>query len=405
VIKSYNIWPPLFFGVALAVSFNALASERSLEADVSARAEYNDNIFLTDQEHDAVSGLIVTPTLSGIIKEENWEAKLNAGLRINKYSDSNLDSNDQLFDLTGRYLAQRNIFSLNINHNLDSNLRSTSDDFGVVVGRRVNRKMQSITPQYTYLLTERSILQFSYTYTDVDYIDAEDTGFTPYITENVSGALIYNLTERDKLTFSFSVVDYRSQNKLITYQLYSPRIGLDHEFTETLSGNFSIGVSNRNSTNRQTQTFDFFGRPITISQEIDSKSRGLVFDFGMKQLLETGQLEGTFSRSDTTDSFGGLNQINRIGASYSDKLSELWRYTISSRYDDITSVGRSSTTDRNTFYFDSMVSYSIAINWNVNASYQYAARKFKSDASENRAPHSNRVYLGLTYNFPPLSTF
>jgi hypothetical protein len=386
-------------------SFNAFSSEQSLEADVSARAEYNDNIFLTDQEHDAVTGLIITPSIAGVIKEAHWEAKLAASLRINQYSDNNLDSNDQYFDLTGRYIAERNIFSLNVNHDLDSNLSSTSTDFGIV-GRRINRKMQSITPQYTRLLTERAALVLSYTYSDVDFLDAEDTGFTPYVTESISGSFIYDLTEKDKLTLSLTAIDYRSRNDLVTYQLFVSRAGVDHKFTETLSGDFSLGVSRRNSTNRQTQTFDFFGRPITVTQVFDAKNRGLVYDAGIKNLFESGQIEGRISRDDTTDSFGGLNEVNRLNLIYTNRVSELWRYKISGRYDDITSISSGSIrTDRDIFFFESVAYYSITSKWNVNASYRYIARKFKSDTSDNRAPHSNRIYLGLTYNFPSLSTF
>ena len=107
--------------------FISHASERSLDAKIDGHAEYNDNIFLTTEPHDSVTGLIITPSLSGIIKEENWEAKLRAKIKSHNYSDSNLNSNDQYFDLTGKYLAERNIFSLNVNYDLASNLNSTSN--------------------------------------------------------------------------------------------------------------------------------------------------------------------------------------------------------------------------------------------------------------------------------------
>ena len=195
--------------------FISHASERSLDAKIDGRVEYNDNILLTNLPHDSVTGLIITPSLSGIIKEENWEAKLLAKIKSHNYSDDNLDSNDQYFDLTGRYTAERNIFSLNVNYDLASNLNSTSTDFGVV-GRRVNTKNQSITPQYTRLLTERLALILSYTYLDVDYLEVENTGYTPYVSETGTASLIYDLTEKDKLTFSLFAVDYASRNDQLT---------------------------------------------------------------------------------------------------------------------------------------------------------------------------------------------
>ena len=129
LIKIPRVPVILLLCIAVLSISNAYSYEAALQADIDARAEYNDNIFLTSLPHDAVTGIIITPSLSGIIKEENWEAKLRARVRINKYSDDTIDGNDQLFDLTGQYNAQRNIFSLNINHDLDSNLSSTSTDF------------------------------------------------------------------------------------------------------------------------------------------------------------------------------------------------------------------------------------------------------------------------------------
>jgi len=405
VFKVSNVWRVLAICTMLSYAQAAYAKEYKLEADVDARAEYNDNIFLTSAPHDGTTGLIVTPALTGVIKEENLEGELRARLRINRYSDQNLNGNDQLFDLTGRYIAERNIFSLNIIHNLDSNLNSTSTDFGIV-GRRINRKSQSITPQYTRLLTERSILILSYTYTDVDYLEAENTGFTPYKTETGSGSLIYDLTERDKLTVSLQAIDYTSKNDLVTYQLFTSRFGIDHKFTETLSTDFLVGVSRQNSTNLQSESFDFFGQTILITQEIDAGNRGLVLDIGIIQLFENGQIEGRISRNNNTNSFGGLDEVDRFKINYRHKMSELWRYNISGRFEDIESISSGSrSTDRKVFFFETIAFYSISRNWDVNASYRYIMRRFKSDTSEDRAPHSNRIFLGLTYNFPSLSTF
>ena len=391
--------------VVLIQSLNAYSSERLLEANIEAGAEINDNIFLTSLPHNTVKGVIVAPSLIGVMKEENWEARLKARIKSYNYSDKSLDSNDQYFNLTGRYLADRNIFSLNVNHDLASSLSATSSDFGLVA-RRVNTKRQSISPQYTRLLTERFVLSLSYTYTDVDFLEADNTAFTPYVTETGSGSLIYDLTEKDKLTVSLTATDYTSHNKLVTYQLFMSRVGVEHNFSETLLTDFQIGVSRRSSTNLQTQSFDFFGQPITITQEVDAKDRGLVLNVGFTQLFETGQMTGRISRDNTANSLGGLDRVDRFKVNYSDKLSALWRYNVSARIENYTSISSvSRNSDREVFFFDMEGYYSITRNWKLNASYTYALRRFKGDASDAKAPYSNRVYVGLTYNFPSLSTF
>ncbi len=405
MIKISRVFEILGVCILLFQTSNAYSYEASLEADIDARAEYNDNIFLTTQAHDSVTGLIITPSLSGIIKEQHWQAKLNAMIKSQNYSDHSLDGNDQFFDLTGQYNAQRNIFSLNITHDLGSNLNSTSTDFGIA-GRRINTTRQSITPQYTRLITERLVLTLYYAYTDVDYEDAENTPYTPYFNETGSASLMYNLTEKDKLSISLQGVDYNSKNDLITYRLFTSRIGLDHKFSERLSANFLVGISRLNSTNLTTQTFDFFGQPIIVTQEIDYENRGSVYDAGITQLLESGTIGGRISRNITSNSFGGLDRSDQLTVNYLKKVSSLWRYTIKGSISDITSrnTGEKSLS-RNLFIFNSTVYYSFSQDWNVNASYSYRARRFESDSSEDRAPHSNRVYVGLSYNFPSLSTF
>ena len=391
--------------VLLAQASNTYSVERRLDASVSARVEHNDNIFLVENPEGSVTGITITPSLTGIIKEQNWETRMRAKLGINKYSEHDLDSNDQYFNLFGSYQEQRDIFSLDINHDIISSLTFSSVDIGL--GRkRIKRKTQSVSPVYTRLLTERLTSTFSYIYSDVDFLDAENTQYTPYIIQTGTASLRYSLTQRDSVSFTLRAVDYESKNKLTSYQLFVTNIGIAHQFTETLSSNFQIGVSRQNTTNLRTQTEDFFGEIITLTREIDSENRGLVYNAGLTQSLETGSINANISRNDTTNSFGGLDVTNRITLGYDNRINELWRYDIDGSFSDVTQVTTGAgVNDRDMFSFNALARYSINLNWNFTASYQYLLRKFKSDASNDRAPHSNRIFIGLSYNFPPYSTF
>ena len=121
--------------------------------------------------------------------------------------------------------------------------------------------------------------------------------------------------------------------------------------------------------------------------------------------METGKIEGRVSRNFTSNSFGGINRTDQLKLKYSENISALWRYAINARIEDISSKNTGGDLSRNVFFFESIAYYSITRNWDVNASYRYVQRKYKSDTSDDRAPHSNRIYVGLTYNFPSLSTF
>lgn len=388
-------------------SFSAVSKEWLIETDIDARAEYNDNIFLSPLPHDSVSGVIVTPSIKGVVREAHWQADMTARLRSNNYSNSRLNSNDRYFDLTGRYNVERNLFSLNMNYDLDSNLNAASPDFGLTLGQRVERKNQSITPSYTRFFTERLLMSLSYTYSDVYYFDADRTGYIPYITESVAFSLAYDLSEKDKLTFSFSAVDYTSQDELLTYQLFMPRMGIEHEFSSTFSFNFMAGTSRRNSTNKTTQSFDFFGQPIIITREIDASDRGFVLDAGFRQDHETGAFTGSITRDNTTNSYGGLNEVDSFKLGYNSWVTDLLRYSLIGRYKDYSAVSSGlRDTDRKALFLEGILNYSLSRDWRFNASYRYVQRRFKNnDSSGSKAPYSNRVYVSLTYNFPDLSTF
>jgi hypothetical protein len=395
----------VFCSSCLLLSFKVNAIQYAIESDVSARAEYNDNIFLTSQPHDSVYGLTVIPEAKMIAKEAHWETFINGRLRSNNYSDHNLDSNDIYLDVSGKYSQERNVYSLAGSYDKDSNLNALSTDFGVT-GRRVNRKLWSITPQYQRLLTERAVLSISYNHIDVDYIDAEDTGYVPYKADIASGSLAYYLTEKDKVSFTLQATDYMSKDGSFEYQLFITRLGIEHNFSELWSVDFSIGGSRRNSTNTVTQTFDFFGQPITLTQVTDYTDKGYVLDAGFERKMETGAFTGRISRDDVTNSFGGLNEVNTVRIGLNQKLTEVWRYDIQARYEDINAISSGTrTTVRDVLFFEPRLYYIINRHWTANASYRYITRKFKSDTSDDQAPHSNSIFVGMTYNFPDISTF
>jgi len=386
------------------VACDANAAEWSIESDVDSRVEYHDNIFLTTLDHDSVTGLIVTPSLKLLARDQNWETSLDTRLRSNNYDDSNLNSNDIYFDLTERYATERNSYSLNGNLDFDSNLDSESTDFGIL-GTRIKRERLSITPQFTRQITERLMFSTNYTYLDVDYKDAENTGFVAYETNSVSGSLVYNFSEKDQVNFVVQAVNYESKDNTFEYDLITARIGVSRQWSESFSTNYLVGGSQRDSTSRRTQTFDFFGQPVTITQVTDTSDSGFVMDAGFDKKWLTSSLTGSVSRDNTSDSFGGLNEVDRFKLVFGQKITEIWKYSVSASYDSTRSIGGANQfADREYIFLEPVVYYSLARDLRVNASYRYVRRKFSSQVGSD-TPDSNRFFVGITYNFPSISTF
>jgi hypothetical protein len=202
------------------------------------------------------------------------------------------------------------------------------------------------------------------------------------------------LSETDKLNFILQATDYQSKDEILEYQLFITRIGVVHEFSELWSADVSIGGSRRDATVRVTPNLDS-----------DFSDTGYVLDAGLTRTMETGTFSGTISRENKPNSFGGLNEVDMLEFILGQNITERWRYSIVARYKDIDAVSDvDRSTDREIVLFQPRLFYTIGRQWTAEASYRYIQRKFKDDISQS-APHSNLIFIGMTYNFPDISTF
>ncbi len=385
----------------LCLPGHALAAQYSLVTKASARAEINDNIFITSAAHDSVSGLVVTPQARLVVKELNWQSYLNTKLVFNRYSDHNLDSNDVLFDWSSSYSLERHVLSLDVKYNKDSSLNSTSSDFGVVA-RRVKSRSSALAPSYQYIANQRTRLSLTANRTQVDYSD--DVGFIAYSLDSLSASWLYTLSERNTVSLTLQGSKYRSDDGIYQYDLTVLQVGLQHQFNELWSFNGAIGDSRRNSSNQATNTINFFGQTINVIQVNNFTTNGLVLDATFKRDLEQGRLGITFSRNNAANSFGGLNEVSTFKLMHQYQISELWQQVLSIRYEDVNAVSSGvMVTDRTVLLFEIRLIRQIDRQWKINASYRYATRQF--DAVLAADASSNRLFLGLTYNFPDISTF
>lgn len=394
---------PLLILLLLGWGGESYAVQYSLESGISARAEYHDNILLTTTQHDSVYGLVVTPQISLVAKELDWKTSLNTKFIGNRYSDSNLNSNDLFFVLDSSLRQEINTFSLSVVYNRDSSLNSASSDFGIA-SKRVKSSLVNMSLGYQLDLSERSRLSLSLSRKEVDYDDNQGTGFLAYALSSASSRLFYVYSETQTLTFDLQYTDYESDDGAFQYQLGVVQIGLQQQFDELWSFNGSIGASRRSSTNETTQSIDFFGQPVTLVQVNDFVSSGVVLDARISRQLQTGEAFFLLSRSNTTNSFGGLNEVSTAKLSYTEKWSELWRHTLSIRYEEVSAVSSAiRSTDRTALFLEARLTRHFSRRWNMNVSYRYVTRMFATGLASNA--DSNRLFLGLTYNFPDISTF
>jgi len=381
------------------------ATEWALESNVASSVIYNDNIFMTTLPHDSVTGVLITPSAKFEASEADWETGVVARLRNNSYSDSNLDSNDILLGLNTSMKSERNAYSFNGGYDLNSSLNTESDEFGIT-GSRVKSRRWNVSPEYSRQVTERVSVSFGYNHSDTNFKDAESTGLVSSVSNGLNTSFGYNITEITQLSVVLQFSNYEQGSGSFEYDQAVVRAGLTHRYSERFSSNVLVGKSQTDSISRTALApFDFFGTTIVRTVETDFRSTSLVLDASFDMAFEAGSLSGSLSRDSRTDSFGGLNEVKTVRVNLNQSATDLWRYSLSVKYEEVESIGsNTSFSDRELLSFQPKLSYSYSRDWRMTASYRYIKREFKN-SNTNSTPDSNMISIGLAYNFPSISTF
>jgi hypothetical protein len=327
--------------------------------------------------------------------------------RVNSehYSESALDTDDIFIDISGSYNQERNVYALAGGYDIASNLDFDSNDFAIV-SQRVQRKERTIGPQYQRSINERLVLSLSYNLTNVDYKEAAGTAFVSYESDTLSGSMTYSLTDSDALSLQLQGTDYESNNGNFEFKLFVTQLSLQHEISELWTSRFSAGVSTRKSSNNITQAIDFFGQTVTFLQVIDDKTDGLVYDAVFTRRLEDGAINISASLNNSTNSFGGLNEVERLQFEINNKISELWNMRFNTVYNTIESVTTaSSAIDRRQLSAAIKATYSFDQSWTMAMSYRHVQQKFNNNTINSSESDSNILYFDINYKFSELSTY
>lgn len=407
----------------VASSGTVVAAEWSVEPSIRLSEEYNDNIRFTTSPHPGVWQSRLSPSLSLSSKNEVSEISGSAQLNIIQFAgDPQVENrNDQVFSLLTRFQSERNTWAMSASYKQDS----TADERNTtgVAQNFAQRSSLSLSPSWTRTLTERSSLTLSYSYQEVKYdahINSND-----YTSQQVSGALQYQLSERDTVTVStnYSVVAYSPiSNLLINGSILSisppilslgggtdtlvnesgtsnVQVGVSHQFSETLRGSLSLGRRSTVSSAGHTcpSCVTGAGAPIPTFTNETSNS-GSSFSGTLEKSFDAAKVSGFASR-DVNASGSGLVETDKYGVSLSRSLTEKLTGSFDAATYRTKNIG--STAPGSRYYtFEPKLNWRFTEWWTLDAGYRHA--RSESDTVTN-ATTANVVYLNLAYNWPKMA--
>ena len=405
----------LAFTLASGYAFSA---EWSAEPSVTLRQDYNDNINLTSAPHKPVWGTILSPAITFSGKSETLEVSGGAQLNFNRYTGAKgLDSDDRIFTFASKYSTERDVWGLSVYSKRDSTRATELASTGSVLPR-AQRNALSINPSWTRTLTERMSLRLAYSLSDTKYDGGTSVGLVDSKSNAATASLIYLLGDTDKLSVSGTRSKFvsTSSSKSTTDEI---RVGLTHDFSETLQGDAEFGVR------RTTSTFlapvyscdflpfgilptlngvcNFLGTPVPARLLYSPQtltSRGTSLNLGLTQQFGGADtFTGRFSRDINPSGRGVTLQTDHLSLGYSTRFSETLSGLINTdfyrtRYQAIANQGSQY------FTISPSLSWQLSEWWNLDTGVQYARQKYDGSAT---SVSSNLIYGSIRYNWPKIS--
>jgi hypothetical protein len=381
---------PAVLGLAIALLALAAspASAQQWQSRVTANAElrYDDNVRLTIE--DTESSLVSSLRAAGhaIRRTENTSLDIAGGVSSNTYSDaSDLDNPAAFVRLDSRFRTERSEYSLDLLADTQSTLTSEAATSGLT---QVNKQRYQfvVSPEWSYLVTERASVNLGLNYRDVFYEDVSDTPLYDYQVGTLILGGGYRLSERAGLDLRLDYGQFKADRIDTEYDNIGAQLGANYLLTETWSLNFLAGL--RRTEARFT---DFFGDRLT------QESTGPTYALNLRKRFDRGGgLDFGATRELAPSGTAEVLDTTSLTFRVVYPFTERWRVGLNANgYRNRQPDGESSLADRKYAQATLRLTYRLQPAWTLAAGYRY---RWQNRDEVPGDAESNAVFLTLAWD-------
>ncbi len=392
-----SLWGGLLFCVLSFAAGSVSGEALVLEPSVSARVYYDDNAALTVKEHRASTG----SELLGALKLSRMTdaVELQGVARLNVLLDAGgnvyRDKDNQLISLLFARKGELSRWQIAGSWRRDSIVRSVrvtdledvspepDDDVDAgLVYESVRRNRYIIKPSWNYRLSPRTEIAAGYGFDNVVFEDTRDTILFDYQNHSLFGSHFYRITERDRITTTLSIKQFRAAAAKRDYDSNNFLLGLEHNYSETAKGHFQLGWQQTSYESRfEDGTSEGF-----LAQIYGEKRTGLT------------KFSGRLGRSTFASGAGDVVNSDELVFNMVRELSETMRFSLRIKAFENKSIRRDNP-DANRRYISitPALRWKLTQWWSVDASYRYRRQNRETDA---QSAESNAIYLSMRYARP-----
>jgi len=385
-------------GCALLLAWGPVFGEALiLEPSVSARVFYDDNAALTIREHEASTGseLLGALKLSRVTDAVELQGIARLNMLLDAGGNVYRDKDNQLISLLFARKGELSRWQISGSWRRDSIVRSVrvtdledvspepDDDVDAgLVHVSVRRNRYIIKPSWNYHLSPRTEIGMGYGFDNVVFEDTRDTPLFDYQNHSLFGRHFYRITERDRITTTLSLKQFRASAAKRDYDSGNFLLGLEHSYSETAKGHFQIGWQHT----RYESRFEDGTNEGYLAQIYAEKRTGLT------------KFSGRLGRSTFASGAGDVVNSDELVFNMVRELSETTRFSLRIKAFQNESI-RMDNPDANRRYISITPAFSWRITqwWSLDASYRYRRQNRDTDA---QSAESNAIYLSMRYARP-----
>ena len=361
------------------------AAEWAITANVDPSTEYDDNVFLSEDEQGSFH-FVVSPTVVVSHALENAETSVSLGYAIDRYTSlSDLDTDNPFARFDTSYQTERSQWGFTASYVEDSSRTDAADDTGDFTTQSIITS-KTVSPSYRYQLTERDSLSVSGRYSERKY---STNDFSDNETKSLTTAWQRQYTERLNGGISVTVSNYQSESLTNSSENdnYNLSLTADYQWSERWQINGQLGV--RQLKSEQTNS---------LGVKESNTSSGSSFNFTASRQGEIDSLTIGISRALSPSSDGDVTEQTGLNVTWSRDLSETLTANISGSYQETTSADDDGNDQRENINFSPSLRWQVERNIGLNLSYTYRQQK----RSAQNDVDSNALMLTLNYDWDGL---
>lgn len=367
-----------------AALFNVQAAEWSLTGGLNPSLTYDDNVFMRESNKLGDYHATMTPTLKMAYETDRSEVSLSTGYVMDRYdTSSHLDNDDPFFNLNTAYKTQRSTWGLGLEFSERSSRSDAADDTGDFETNSTYTT-KSISPSFSYQLTERDALSLSASYSEKTY---STTDFSDSKNRSLSSHWQHQFTERFNGGVSLSASNNKSTGllELTDDDTYNLSLTSNYKLSEIWDINGSVGVNQLNS--QQTNLFGATDK---------TKSTGPSLSINVSYKTDVDQANLSISRSISPSSTGDVNEQDKISMGWSRPVSETLTASIQASYQTTDSAVESGSDERENIDISPSINWQYSPDTTLSLSYNYRQQK---ESALNTNASSNAVMLTFNYDW------